>query len=210
MLGAKDHAADEGAHDTDDDIGHHARAATADQLRGEPAGDQTDETPNDYDFQRHDLYRCMSRASTRPVGCRLTFTDSLVLFRIGRRARALALTPVRNRKLQLHALQSPGLCEALAATLFDDVGMPHDETLGRSLQHGVDGARDRGLIPNLLSDVGRYAQTLVAAGDARGTTPGPVVTGTSTKDDVCAQQGLRRSMIEHLSLIHISEPTRLL
>src|SRR5678815_5704080 len=133
----------------------------------------------------------------RPVGCRLTFTDSLVLFRIGRRARALALTPVRNRKLQLHALQSPGLCEAVAATLFDDVGMSHDETLGRSLQHGVDGARDRGLIRNLLSDVGRYAQTLVAAGDARGTTPGPVVPGTSTEDDVCAQQGLRRSMIEH-------------
>jgi hypothetical protein len=52
-LGVKDHAADEGAYNTDDDVRHHARAATADQLGSEPAGDQSDEKPDDYDFQRH-------------------------------------------------------------------------------------------------------------------------------------------------------------
>jgi len=53
-LGVKDHAADEGANNTDDDVRHHARAATADQLGSEPAGDQADEKPDDYGFQRHD------------------------------------------------------------------------------------------------------------------------------------------------------------
>ncbi len=98
--------------------------------------------------------------------------------------------------LHLHPLPSPGLCEAVAASIFDDVGMPYDETLGRSLQHGVDGARSRGLIRNLLSDVGRYAHALVAAGNARGTTPGPVVPGAGAKGNVRAQQRLRRPMVE--------------
>jgi hypothetical protein len=31
------------------------------------------------------------------------------------------------------------LCEAVAPNLFDNVAMPNDETLGRSLQHGVEG-----------------------------------------------------------------------
>ena len=99
--------------------------------------------------------------------------------------------------LHLHALQSPGMCEAIAPISFDDVGMPYDETLGRSLQHGVDGACGRGLIRNLLSGVGRYAHPLVEAGNARGTTQGPVVLGVSSKDNVCAQQGLRWLMVEH-------------
>jgi hypothetical protein len=33
----------------------------------------------------------------------------------------------------LHALQAAGLCEAAVATSFDDVRVPYDESLGRSL-----------------------------------------------------------------------------
>ena len=99
--------------------------------------------------------------------------------------------------LHIYALESPGLCEAVAATLFDDVGMPDDQTLDRSLQHGAEGARSRGLVRNVPSDVGRYAHPAVEAGQARGTTHGPVVPCTRTKDNVCAQQGMRWSMIEH-------------
>ena len=74
----------------------------------------------------------------------------------------------KNCHSHLHALQPPGSCEAVAATFFDHVGVPYDETLGRSLQHEVDGAGGRGLIRNLPSDVKRRAHPLVAAGNARG------------------------------------------
>src|SRR6187431_3771752 len=75
--------------------------------------------------------------------------------------------------------------------------MPDDETLSRSRQHGVDGARSRCLIRNFSSDVGRYTHPLVETGQARRATTGPVVLGASTKHDVRAQQGLRWPMVEH-------------
>src|SRR5690242_11822769 len=40
-----------------------------------------------------------------------------------------------------HALQSPGLREAVVATFLDEAGVAHDETLCRPLEHGLDGSR---------------------------------------------------------------------
>ena len=39
--------------------------------------------------------------------------------------------------LHLHALQSPGVREAVAPAFLDDVGVPDDEALGRSLQRNA-------------------------------------------------------------------------
>jgi len=36
-------------HDSDDDVGYRSRATTADQLGSEPAGDESDQEPDDYD-----------------------------------------------------------------------------------------------------------------------------------------------------------------
>ena len=96
--------------------------------------------------------------------------------RVAARAAALA------SRSHLHALQAPGSCEVIDATFFDNV---------------AEGARGRALVRNLLPGVGRYAHSSVAAGQARATTPGPVVLGASRTDNVCAQQGLRGPMVEH-------------
>ena len=94
-----------------------------------------------------------------------------------------------RQRSRLHALQAPGPCELVAATFFEDIAVPDDQALSRSLQHGVEGACGCGLVRNLLPGVGRYAHSPVAAGQARATTPGPVVLGARRADDVCAQQG---------------------
>src|SRR5262245_55592230 len=88
--------------------------------------------------------------------------------------------------LQLDTLEPPRLCETIAPTVCDHVGMRHEKTLSRPLHHRVDGARGRNLVRKLLSDVRRYAQPVIGAGEAPGNTPGPVVLGACAEGKVGA------------------------
>lgn len=53
------------------------------------------------------------------------------------------LAPTMGGDSDLNTLGSPCERKLLAAVLFHDVAMPDDESLGRSLQHGVQRARSR-------------------------------------------------------------------
>jgi hypothetical protein len=56
-------------------------------------------------------------------------------------ARAPSLSPSH-----VQAFQTPGSCELIPTTGFDDLAMSNDEALSGAIQHRAEGLRGRGLV----------------------------------------------------------------